>query len=275
MTPQPLSRDELATRYFDQLPFTPYPIQEEALLAWFSADQGVLVCTPTGTGKTLIAEAALFEALHTGSMAYYTTPLIALTEQKFREMQNGGRALGLPSPRRGPGDRQSPREPRGPHPGGGGRDPPEPPAAHARPSTSADVSAVVMDEFHSFADPERGVVWELALGLLPPQRPHAAAFGHRGQRHGVHRTGSARPTNAAWNWSRATSGKVPLSYQWVPDKLLDRADRGDGRRRRPKSGGRRPWSSASTATSAGRVGRADQGQADARRRPAGPVGQAN
>ena len=47
----------------------------------------MLVCAPTGTGKTLIAEAALFEALHTGTRAYYTTPLIALTEQKLQEMQ--------------------------------------------------------------------------------------------------------------------------------------------------------------------------------------------
>src|ERR1041384_5769503 len=82
-----LSRDDLATRYLDQLPYTPYPVQEEALLSWVTADQGVLVCAPTGTGKTLIAQAALFEALHTGKMAYYTTPLIALTEQKFHEMQ--------------------------------------------------------------------------------------------------------------------------------------------------------------------------------------------
>ena len=41
-----------------------------------------------GEGADHIAEAALFEALHTGQVAYYTTPLIALTEQKFREMQS-------------------------------------------------------------------------------------------------------------------------------------------------------------------------------------------
>ena len=81
------SRDDLASQYLDHLQYDPYPVQEEALLAWFSTDDGILVCAPTGTGKTLIAEAALFEALHTGRTAYYTTPLIALTDQKFQEVQ--------------------------------------------------------------------------------------------------------------------------------------------------------------------------------------------
>src|SRR3984893_4157613 len=161
------TRAELADLYLAQLPYTPYPIQEEALLAWFAVDQGVLVSTPTGTGKTLIAEAALFEALHTQQTAYYTTPLIALTEQKFREMQVCAERWGFKAEDVGlvTGNRRV-----------------NPnarvlvvvaeillnrllnPAAF----DFSTVSAIVMDEFHSFADAERGIVWELSLSLLPP-----------------------------------------------------------------------------------------------------------
>src|SRR5262245_9439601 len=91
----PIDRDELALRYLEQLPFTPYPVQEQALYAWFEKNDGVLVCAPTGTGKTLIAEAAAYESLHTGSTIYYTTPLIALTDQKFLEMQDAAERWGF------------------------------------------------------------------------------------------------------------------------------------------------------------------------------------
>src|SRR5271169_4847224 len=160
------SRDDLAERYLEQLPFTPYPLQEEALLTWFTAEQGVLVCDPTGTGKTLIAQAALFEALHTGKIAYYTTPLIALTEQKFQEMQASAVKWGFKAEDVGlvTGNRRV-----------------NPNARilvvvaeillnrllHPEGFDFENVSSVVMDEFHSFADPERGIVWELTLSMLP------------------------------------------------------------------------------------------------------------
>src|SRR5437588_3072518 len=161
------TRSELADRYLAQLPYTPYPVQEDALLAWFTGDKGVLVCAPTGMGKTLVAQAALFEALHTGKVAYYTTPLIALTEQKFHEMQAAAVRWGFQAEDVGlvTGNRRV-----------------NPDARilvvvaeillnrllHQPEFDFSNVSAVVMDEFHSFADPERGIVWELSLSLLPP-----------------------------------------------------------------------------------------------------------
>jgi superfamily II RNA helicase len=69
--------------YFERLSYTPYPVQEEALYAWASCEEGLLLSAPTGTGKTLVAEAAVYEGLRSGTGVDYSTPLIALTDQKF------------------------------------------------------------------------------------------------------------------------------------------------------------------------------------------------
>ena len=64
---------------------TPDPFQAEAIRKIMEG-QSVVVCAPTGSGKTLIAEAAADLALQRGERLFYTTPLKALSNQKFRDM---------------------------------------------------------------------------------------------------------------------------------------------------------------------------------------------
>ena len=75
-----------------------------------------------------------------------------------------------------------------------------------------DVSAVVMDEFHSFNDPERGIVWELSLGLLPPHVRMLLLVGHGGQRRGVHQLAPPQPQPEA----RAGPGRRAQGAADVP-----------------------------------------------------------
>lgn len=212
-------RDAIAAEYFESLPFAPYPVQEEALLAWFTSQQGVLVCAPTGTGKTLIAEAAIYEALKSGTRAYYTTPLIALTDQKLLELRASAVRWGFKESDIGlvTGNRKvNPDAPilvvvaeillnRLLQPDGNHFD---------------DVAAVVMDEFHSFNDPERGIVWELSLAMLPSHVRTLLLSATVGNSYEF-TSWLGRSCGRKLQLVESHERKVPLSFQWVDDHMLD------------------------------------------------------
>jgi superfamily II DNA/RNA helicase len=219
MSAEVVSRDELCGRYLDLLPYAPYPVQEEALLAWFTSNQGVLVCAPTGTGKTLIAEAACYEALATGKTTYYTTPLIALTEQKFAELREAAVRWGFSADDVGlvTGHRRVNPDAkvlvvvaeillnRLLHPDG---------------FDFTNVLGVVMDEFHSFSDPERGIVWEFALSLLPKHVRLLLLSATVGNEIDF-LLWLERCHGRRLELARSSERKVPLTFRWVPDMLLN------------------------------------------------------
>ena len=67
-------------------PFELDQFQKEAISS-LNADRSVVVCAPTGSGKTLIGEYAIYRALSRGKRVFYTTPLKALSNQKLRDFR--------------------------------------------------------------------------------------------------------------------------------------------------------------------------------------------
>ncbi|MCC6877588.1 MAG: DUF3516 domain-containing protein [Sandaracinaceae bacterium] len=134
-----------------------YPAQEEAILELF-AGRSVILNTPTGSGKSLVATALAFKALAEGKRVFYTAPIKALVSEKFfaacRDF--GPERVGMMT-----GDASV------------NRDAPlicctaEILANVAlREGASAGVDCVVMDEFHYYADRDRGWAWQVPLLTL-------------------------------------------------------------------------------------------------------------
>ncbi|WP_426244757.1 DEAD/DEAH box helicase [Nocardioides sp. LHG3406-4] len=135
-----------------------YPHQEEAVLEVFSGNN-VILATPTGSGKSLVATAAHFAALATDRVSFYTAPIKALVSEKFFALVEifGADNVGMLT-----GDASV------------NADAPiiactaEVLANIAlREGSSADVGLVVMDEFHFYAEPDRGWAWQVPLLALP------------------------------------------------------------------------------------------------------------
>ena len=138
-----------------------YPAQEAAILELFE-DKNVILNTPTGSGKSLVATALHFQAVAQGRRSIYTCPIKALVNEKFMALcrEFGPDNVGLST-----GD------------GSVNHDAPilcctaEILANIAlREGASANVQDVVMDEFHYYADRERGVAWQVPLLTLPKAR---------------------------------------------------------------------------------------------------------
>jgi len=197
--------------YVEQSGLTLYPHQEEAILAVMS-DSNVIVHTPTGSGKSLIATAVHFKAVAEGRRSFYTCPIKALVSEKFfalcREL--GPERVGMMT-----GDATV------------NRDAPvicctaEILANIALGSgADADVDYVVMDEFHYFSDKERGVAWQVPLLTLPQSRfiLMSATLGDVSAFQQV----LARHTNAEVVTVRSATRPVPLSFEYQ-EKMLQEA----------------------------------------------------
>lgn len=137
---------------------TLYPAQEEALLELMTGGN-VILATPTGSGKSMVAVGAHFAALNRGERSYYTAPIKALVSEKFFALCEvfGADRVGMVT-------------------GDAAVNPTAPIICATaeilanlalREGAAADVGQVVMDEFHFYADPDRGWAWQVPLIELP------------------------------------------------------------------------------------------------------------
>jgi superfamily II RNA helicase len=149
---------EAFIEWVDQQGLSLYPHQEEAAIELFSGNNAILA-TPTGSGKSMVAIAAHFAALAEGVRTFYTAPIKALVSEKFFALCAifGAESVGMLT-----GDA----------------------AVNStapiicctaevlanialREGSGADVGQVVMDEFHFYAEPERGWAWQVPILALP------------------------------------------------------------------------------------------------------------
>ena len=210
--PEPwLTPDQAFERFFEWAAdqgIELWPHQEEALMDLAAGDH-VILGTPTGSGKSLVALGMLYMAIAQGKRAYYTAPIKALVSEKFFDLVE---VLGRDNVGMITGDthintaapvicctaeilaNQALRE---------GED--------------SDVGSVAMDEFHYFADPDRGWAWQVPLLTLPHTQfmLMSATLGDVTQIADALRERTGAEVDVVADAPRP----VPLSYEYVTTAL--------------------------------------------------------
>ena len=199
---------EAFTAWVERHELTLYPHQDEAAIELFTGNN-VILATPTGSGKSMVAVAAHFAALADGRTTFYTAPIKALVSEKFFALcavfgaENVGMLTGDASVN---------------------SDAPiicctaEVLANIAlREGAGADVGQVVMDEFHFYAEPQRGWAWQVPI-LSLPQAQFLLMSATLGDVSAL-REDLSRRTGRQTALLDAAERPVPLVFSWSMEPL--------------------------------------------------------
>lgn len=196
--------------YVAELELTLYPAQEEAILELFD-DSNVILNTPTGSGKSLVATAMHFKSMARGQRSVYTCPIKALVNEKFLALcrdfgpENVGIATGDATVNR------------------------DAPILCCTAEILANVALaegadapfreIIMDEFHYYSDHSRGVAWQVPLLTLRKSRflLMSATLGATG----FFEQGLTRLTGAVTKVVASATRPVPLTFRYEDKVSLE------------------------------------------------------
>ena len=181
-----------------------YPAQEEASLGILAGDN-VILATPTGSGKSMVANAAHFIALARGQRSFYTAPIKALVSEKFFALCDifGAENVGMMT-----GDATV-----------NGNAPIIAATAEIvanialRDGAKANIDQVVMDEFHYYSEPDRGWAWQVPL-LELSKAQFLLMSATLGDTQWLEED-LTRRTGRATNLVAGTTRPVPLDFSYV------------------------------------------------------------